>query len=177
MEIENNINEQKIIKPKRKYERKEGAKCGRPKKYETEEQAKSKAREQEPSGVYGEAKAFVDTRSRYSYPNIVGVGDPTLIDISNVNARIAAGQPGQYVPYPKTNYNALINKQSLNLGSNVLPLNQKEERELNIEYGTEKEKELELDKDFQDTGNQIQLSDEALVPPEMETLIFKRKQE
>ncbi|KAA6391740.1 MAG: hypothetical protein EZS28_012734 [Streblomastix strix] len=149
----------------------------------------------EPSGVYE------DTRSRYSYPNIaqnlildqvqaqaivkqildnmVGVGDPSLIDISNVNARIAAGQPGQYIPYPKTNYNALINQQSQNLGSNVLPLNQKEERELNIEYGTEKEKEkqLEQDKEFQDTGDPVQLSDEVLVPPESQSIQLQQETE
>ncbi|KAA6371849.1 MAG: hypothetical protein EZS28_032623 [Streblomastix strix] len=35
-----------VIKSKRKYERKEDAKCGRSKNYETEEQAKTKARKQ-----------------------------------------------------------------------------------------------------------------------------------
>ncbi|KAA6368653.1 MAG: hypothetical protein EZS28_035820 [Streblomastix strix] len=38
------INE--VINVKRKYERKEGVKCGRPKKYNTIEEAKNKAREQ-----------------------------------------------------------------------------------------------------------------------------------
>ncbi|KAA6363180.1 MAG: hypothetical protein EZS28_041293, partial [Streblomastix strix] len=186
-------------KPKRKYERKEGSKCGRPKKYETEEQAKSKAREQrnqfkkrqaeiskkfrqKPSGVYShssypsiaqnlildqvQAQAIV----KQILDNQVGVGDPTLIDISNVNARIAAGQPGQYIPYPKSNYNALINQQSQNLGSNVLPLNQKEERELNIEFGNEKEKEKELEKDkeFQASSDLIQQSDEVLLYPQVQ---------
>ncbi|KAA6370228.1 MAG: hypothetical protein EZS28_034245, partial [Streblomastix strix] len=133
-----------------------------------------------------------ETRNRQSYPSIaqnlildqvqaqaivkqildnqVGVGDPTLIDISNVNARIAAGQPGQYIPYPKTNYNALINQQSQNLGSNVLPLNQKEERELNIESGNEKEKEKELEKDkeFQSSSDPVQQSDEVLLYPQVQ---------
>ncbi|KAA6388453.1 MAG: hypothetical protein EZS28_016022 [Streblomastix strix] len=120
---------------------------------------------QESSGIYG------DTRSRYSsYPSIaqnlildqvqaqaivkqildnqVGVGDPTLIDISNVNARIAASQPG----------------------SNVLPLNQKEERELNIEFGTEKEKEkdLEKDKEFQASSDPVQQSNEVLLYPQID---------
>ncbi|KAA6385757.1 MAG: hypothetical protein EZS28_018719 [Streblomastix strix] len=200
MEMENNnINEQQITKPKRKYERKEGSKCGRPKKYETEEQAKSKAREQEPSRY--------ETQSRQCYPSIaqnlildqvsaqaivkqildnqVGVGDPTLIDISNVNARIAAGQPGFGLEghmingygllgppssgtYPKTNYNDLINLQSQNLGSNVLPLNQKDERELNIESVNEKEKEKELEKDkeFQASSDPVQQSDEVLLYPQ-----------
>ncbi|KAA6356934.1 MAG: hypothetical protein EZS28_047539 [Streblomastix strix] len=40
----NAINE--VINTKRKYERKEGVKCGRPKKYNTIEEAKNKAREQ-----------------------------------------------------------------------------------------------------------------------------------
>ncbi|KAA6360040.1 MAG: hypothetical protein EZS28_044433, partial [Streblomastix strix] len=66
---------------------------------------------QEPSGY--------ETRSRQSYPSLaqnllldqmqaqaivkqildnqVEIGDPTLIDISNVNARVAAGQTGQYI--------------------------------------------------------------------------------
>ncbi|KAA6357055.1 MAG: hypothetical protein EZS28_047418 [Streblomastix strix] len=142
-----------------------------------------------------------ETRSRQSYPSIaqnlildqvqaqaivkqildnqVGVGDPSLIDITNVNARIAAGQPGQYIPYPKTNYNALINQQSQNLGSNVLPLNQKEERELNIELGNEKEKEKELEKDqeFQTSSDPVQLSDDVLldnqsIQPQQETESF-----
>jgi hypothetical protein len=34
-----------LIKPKRKYISKGGIKCGRPKKYKTEEEAKNKARE------------------------------------------------------------------------------------------------------------------------------------
>ncbi|KAA6363801.1 MAG: hypothetical protein EZS28_040671 [Streblomastix strix] len=42
------VNEQvnEVITTKRKYERKEGVKCGRPKKYNTIEEAKNKAREQ-----------------------------------------------------------------------------------------------------------------------------------
>ncbi|KAA6370956.1 MAG: hypothetical protein EZS28_033517, partial [Streblomastix strix] len=78
----------------------------------------------------------------------VGVGDPTLIDISKVNARIAAGQSG----------------------SNVLPFNQKEERELIIESGNEKEKEKELEKDqeFQASSDPVQQSDEVLLYPQVQ---------
>ncbi|KAA6363288.1 MAG: hypothetical protein EZS28_041185 [Streblomastix strix] len=42
----NNIVDAGINATKRKYERKEGVKCGRPKKYNTIEEAKNKAREQ-----------------------------------------------------------------------------------------------------------------------------------
>ncbi|KAA6353474.1 MAG: hypothetical protein EZS28_050999 [Streblomastix strix] len=42
----NNIVDAGINATKRKYERKQGVKCGRPKKYNTIEEAKNKAREQ-----------------------------------------------------------------------------------------------------------------------------------
>ncbi|KAA6381042.1 MAG: hypothetical protein EZS28_023433, partial [Streblomastix strix] len=185
---QNNANKQQTIKPKRKFERKEVVKCGRPKKYETEEQAIF-----EPSGYESRStQGGLSVGSRQSYPSIaqnllldqmqaqaivkqifdnqVGIGDPTLIDISNVNARISAGQPGQYIPYQKPNYNALINQQSQNLGSNVLPLNQKEQRELNIEFDNEKEKEKELqeDKEFQDSSDLDQQSNNVLLYPQVQ---------
>ncbi|KAA6376853.1 MAG: hypothetical protein EZS28_027621 [Streblomastix strix] len=95
----------------------------------------------------------------------VEVGDPTLIDTSNVNGHIAAAYPGQYIPYPKTNYNALINQQSQNLGSNVLALNQKEQRDSNMEHGTEqgKEKEFQEGKEFHDSGDPDQQFNEVLL--------------
>ncbi|KAA6383135.1 MAG: hypothetical protein EZS28_021339 [Streblomastix strix] len=71
MEIENNINEQQTIKPKRKYEKKECAKCGRPKKYETEEQAKSKAREQR--NQFKKRQAEINKKFRQSANAIISV--------------------------------------------------------------------------------------------------------
>ncbi|KAA6359732.1 MAG: hypothetical protein EZS28_044741 [Streblomastix strix] len=46
MDTVNEDNQSTLINTKRKYERKEDVKCGRPKKYNTLEEAKNKAREQ-----------------------------------------------------------------------------------------------------------------------------------
>ncbi|KAA6366341.1 MAG: hypothetical protein EZS28_038132, partial [Streblomastix strix] len=100
----------------------------------------------------------------------VGIGDPSLIAITNVNAQIAAGIHNYRDIQPFDNLNALNDQPSQDTGTRQEPRNQKMQREVMLEYGNEKQKEQVYQQDKEQmTMNEIQeLGDDVYlgVPPE-----------
>ncbi|KAA6308491.1 MAG: hypothetical protein EZS28_056680, partial [Streblomastix strix] len=100
----------------------------------------------------------------------VGVGDPSLIAITNVNAQIAAGIHNYRDIQPYDNLNALNDQPSHDTGTRVEPMNQKMQRQVILEQGNEKEKEQVYQQDKEQmTMDEIQeLGDDVYlgVPPD-----------
>ncbi|KAA6362955.1 MAG: hypothetical protein EZS28_041520 [Streblomastix strix] len=100
----------------------------------------------------------------------VGVGDPSLIAITNVNAQIAAGIHNYRDIQPYDNLNALNDQPSQDTGTRVEPLTQKMTRQIILEQGNEKQKEAMYQQDkeqitideIQELGDDIYLG----VPPD-----------
>ncbi|KAA6370807.1 MAG: hypothetical protein EZS28_033668 [Streblomastix strix] len=88
------VNEQvnEVITTKRKYERKEGVKCGRPKKYNTIEEAKNKAREQR--SAFKKKQYIIDKQFRSTITELqrtairqiqkVKLDEPDILTILNI---------------------------------------------------------------------------------------------
>ncbi|KAA6312801.1 MAG: hypothetical protein EZS28_055863, partial [Streblomastix strix] len=97
--------------------------------------------------------------------NSVGIGDPSFVAITNVNAQIASGIYNYQDVQPYRNFNALANQESQDLVNKEQPTNEKLQRQINIEEANENEKELELeqDKEFQTVYEQEQLDDDTLL--------------
>ncbi|KAA6362782.1 MAG: hypothetical protein EZS28_041692 [Streblomastix strix] len=70
----------------------------------------------------------------------VGVGDPSLIAITNVNAQIAADIHNYQDIQPFDNLNALNDQPSHDTGTRQEPMNQKMQKQVILEQGNEKEK-------------------------------------
>ncbi|KAA6399429.1 MAG: hypothetical protein EZS28_005040 [Streblomastix strix] len=96
--------------------------------------------------------------------NTIGIGDPSLVSISNVNAQLASGIHNYKDIQPYLNYNALQNQPSQVIATKELPANQYKEREDIINEGTQKEKEevLHQDKEFETENNQDRLDNDVL---------------
>ncbi|KAA6354614.1 MAG: hypothetical protein EZS28_049859 [Streblomastix strix] len=99
----------------------------------------------------------------------VGIGDPSLIAITNVNAQIAAGINNYRDIQPYDNLNALNDQPSQDTGTRYEPMNQKMQRQVMLEQGNEKQKEEVYQQDKEQmTFDEIQeLGDDVLlgVPP------------
>ncbi|KAA6357396.1 MAG: hypothetical protein EZS28_047078 [Streblomastix strix] len=99
----------------------------------------------------------------------VGIGDPSLIAITNVNAQIAAGIHNYRDIQPYGNLNALNDQPSQDTGTREEPMNQQMQRQVTLEYGNEKQKEQVYQQDkeqitideIQELGNDVLLG----VPP------------
>ncbi|KAA6370806.1 MAG: hypothetical protein EZS28_033667 [Streblomastix strix] len=91
----------------------------------------------------------VQQQTKFMTNYAVGVGDPSLIAITNVNAQIAAGIYNYRDIQPFDNLNALNDQPSHDTGTRVEPMNQKMQRQVILEQGNEKEKEqvYQQDKD------------------------------
>ncbi|KAA6308891.1 MAG: hypothetical protein EZS28_056607, partial [Streblomastix strix] len=63
----------------------------------------------------------------------VGIGDPSLIAITNVNAQIAAGINNYRDIQPYDNLNALNDQPSQDTGTRYEPMNQKMQRQVTLE--------------------------------------------
>ncbi|KAA6364499.1 MAG: hypothetical protein EZS28_039974 [Streblomastix strix] len=111
----------------------------------------------------------VQQQMQYMIDNSVGIGDPSLVAITNVNAQIAAGIHNYKDIQPYDNYNALQDQPSQDIGTRVEPLNQKMTRQITLEYGSQKQKEqvYQQDKELQTINEQQELGDDVLlgVPP------------
>ncbi|KAA6360985.1 MAG: hypothetical protein EZS28_043487 [Streblomastix strix] len=99
----------------------------------------------------------------------VGVGDPSLVAITNVNAQIAAGIYNYRDIQPFDNLNALNDQPSQDTGTREEPMNQQMQRQVILEQGNENEKEQVYQQDKEQMSiNEIQeLGDDVLlgVPP------------
>ncbi|KAA6363802.1 MAG: hypothetical protein EZS28_040672 [Streblomastix strix] len=99
----------------------------------------------------------VQQQVKYMTNYAVGVGDPSLIAITDVNAQIAAGIYNYRDIQPYDNLNALNDQPSHDTGTRVEPMNQKMQRQIILEQGNEKEKEQEYQQDKElITMNEIQ---------------------
>ncbi|KAA6370627.1 MAG: hypothetical protein EZS28_033847 [Streblomastix strix] len=100
----------------------------------------------------------------------VGIGDPSLVAITNVNAQIAAGIHNYRDIQPFDDLNALNDQPSQDIGTREEPMNQQMQRQVTLEYGNEKQKEQVYQQDKEQmTMNEIQeLGDDVYlgVPPE-----------
>ncbi|KAA6379241.1 MAG: hypothetical protein EZS28_025232 [Streblomastix strix] len=101
--------------------------------------------------------------------NAVGIGDPSLVAITNVNAQIAAGTHNYRDIQPYGNYNALQDQPSQDTGTRVEPLTQKMTIQIILEQGSEKQKEevYQQDKEQITMNEQQELGNDVLlgVPP------------
>ncbi|KAA6359255.1 MAG: hypothetical protein EZS28_045219 [Streblomastix strix] len=99
----------------------------------------------------------------------VGIGDPSLVAITNVNAQIAAGIHNYRDIQPYDNFNALNDQPSQDTGTREEPLTQKMTRQNILEYGNEKQKDQVYQQDKQQItiDEQQELGDDVLlgVPP------------
>ncbi|KAA6369697.1 MAG: hypothetical protein EZS28_034777 [Streblomastix strix] len=113
--------------------------------------------------------------------NSIGIGDPSLVAISNVNAQIAAGLYNYKDVQPYRNYNALQDQPSQDISNKYQPITEYKQRIDNINVGNEKEKEQEFqqDKEFQTVYEQEQLDNAVLldVPPASTTQPSQQPQE
>ncbi|KAA6378786.1 MAG: hypothetical protein EZS28_025687 [Streblomastix strix] len=112
----------------------------------------------------------VQQQTKFLTNYAVGVGDPSLIAISNVNAQIAAGIYNYRDIQPFDNLNALNDQPSQDTGTRKEPMNQKMQRQVILEYGNEKEKDQVYQQDKEQiTMDEIQeLGDDVYlgVPPD-----------
>ncbi|KAA6353710.1 MAG: hypothetical protein EZS28_050763 [Streblomastix strix] len=99
----------------------------------------------------------------------VGIGDPSLVAVTNVNAQIAAGIHNYRDIQPFDNLNALYDQPSHDTGTREEPMNQKMQRQMTLEQGNKKQKEevYQQDKDQIIMNEQQELGDDVLhgVPP------------
>ncbi|KAA6356119.1 MAG: hypothetical protein EZS28_048354 [Streblomastix strix] len=113
--------------------------------------------------------------------NAVGIGDPSLVAITNVNAQIAAGIHNYRDIQPYGNYNALQDQPSQDTGTRVEPLTQKITRQIILEQGNEKQKEevYQYDKEQMTMNEQQELGDDVLlgVPPAPPMIISQPPQQ
>ncbi|KAA6370489.1 MAG: hypothetical protein EZS28_033983 [Streblomastix strix] len=95
----------------------------------------------------------------------IGIGDPSLVAISNVNAQIAAGIYNYKDEQPYDNLNALQDQPSQDLSNKEQPKTEFKQRIDTLNQGNEKEKEQELqqDKEFHTTNEIQQLDNEVLL--------------
>ncbi|KAA6362821.1 MAG: hypothetical protein EZS28_041652 [Streblomastix strix] len=112
----------------------------------------------------------VQQQTKFMTNYSVGIGDPSLIAITNVNAQIAAGINNYRDIQPFENFNALYDQPSQDTGTRQEPMTQKMQRQVTLEQGNEKEKEQVYQQDKEQiTFDEIQeLGDDVYlgVPPQ-----------